>query len=111
MIVNQRDIIEVPFLNAGPHPALVVSTADILIAEGFFYAVLMSTKNIFPEYTFQYRSTMVNSPRNMRDGFILCHQLHLFYEDEIISRSGATLKMENFRQVIEKVNQVIFDLK
>jgi len=48
MTINQRDIIEVPFLNAGPHPAIVVSTPGILLAEGFFYAVLMSTKNIYP---------------------------------------------------------------
>ena len=52
---------------------------------------------------------MVNNPRNTRNGLILCHQLHLFYEDEIISRSGATFKMEYFKQVVDKVNEI--DLK
>ncbi len=48
MILHQRDIIEVPFFDAVPHPAIVVSVPDIFEAEGFFYAVNLSTKNGTP---------------------------------------------------------------
>jgi hypothetical protein len=52
--VHQREIVEVPFsLPDGqilPHPALVISCDDLQnIEPGMFYAVLISTKNHYPE--------------------------------------------------------------
>jgi hypothetical protein len=71
MIVKQRDIVEIAFYTSNkpePHPAIVVSKDDIFEAEGFFYAILLSTKNLFPEFTMEITPQMINSPRNNRTG-------------------------------------------
>jgi hypothetical protein len=50
MNIRQRDIVEIAFYTGSkpePHPALVISKDDIFEAEGFFYAVLLSTKMCF----------------------------------------------------------------
>jgi isopenicillin N synthase-like dioxygenase len=54
MKINQRDIVEIAFYTGNKpevHPAVVVSIDDIFEVEGFFYAVLLSTKNLFPDFT------------------------------------------------------------
>ena len=56
--VDQRQIVEVFYrFHDGEvlrHPALVVSSNDFQdIEEGMFYAVLISSKNIHPEYTIE----------------------------------------------------------
>ena len=53
MNVEQREIVEVPFLMPDgsilPHPALVISKNELQQdEEGMFYAVLVSTKIIIP---------------------------------------------------------------
>jgi hypothetical protein len=57
--VTQGEIVEVNFQmpdnSLKPHPALVLSTAELLEDEDFFYVVLLSTKNIFPKYTLRFR--------------------------------------------------------
>ncbi len=53
MIIKQRDIIEIAFYTGNkpePHPAVVISSNNIFEIEGFFYAILLSTKNLFPDY-------------------------------------------------------------
>jgi isopenicillin N synthase-like dioxygenase len=55
MNIHQRDIVEIAFYTGNKpeaHPALVVSVDDIYESEGFFYAILLSTKNVFPDFTF-----------------------------------------------------------
>lgn len=111
MKVNQRDIVEVSFYTgrtAEIHPAIVVSNYGILEAEGFFYAVLLSTKNHFPEYTLEITPEMINKPRNQNKGYAVCHMIQLYTPDQIISRTGSTLKKEVFLKVIEKITNVIF---
>ena len=56
--VSQREIVEVPYqLPDGtikPHMALVLSTDKLQDAEdGMFYAVLISSKNLNPEFTME----------------------------------------------------------
>jgi len=107
MILHQRDIVEVPFFDAGPHPAIVVSVPAIFEEEGFFYAVNLSTKNWFPDWTFSITPDMINNPRNFKNGFALCHVIQLYYADEISNRHGS-LKSEYFDALIAKINKVIF---
>ena len=107
MTLQQRDIIEVPFFDAGPHPAIVVSVPEIFEEEGFFYAVNLSTKNWFPDWTFAITPDMINNPHNFKNGFALCHIVQLYYANEITGRYGS-LKTEHFKQLIEKINRVIF---
>jgi len=111
MKISQRDIVEIAFYTGNKpevHPAVVVSVDDIFEAEGFFYAVLLSTKNIFPDFTFEVKPNMINKPRNERVGYAICHMIQQFYPEDVISRTGASLKKEMFEQVVAKIQQVIF---
>ena len=59
--VHQREIVEVPFtLPDGqilPHPALVLSCDDLQnVEQGMFYAVLISSKNHYPQLTIPFRT-------------------------------------------------------
>jgi hypothetical protein len=111
MIINQRDIVEIAFYTGNrpePHPAVVISQNAILEAEGFFYTVLLSTKNLFPEFTMEITSSMINSPRNHRNGYAVCHMIQQFYPEDIITRTGATLKLDVFEKLTDKVKEVVF---
>ncbi|MGZ3755191.1 MAG: hypothetical protein ACXVAY_05825 [Mucilaginibacter sp.] len=69
MLIKQRDIVEIAFYTGNkpePHPAVVISRDEIFEIEGFFYADLLSTKKLFPEFTMEIKPSMVNSPRNQR---------------------------------------------
>ncbi len=111
MIIHQRDIVEIAFYTGSkpePHPALVVSVDDIYENEGFFYAILLSTKNIYPDFTCEITPAMINNPRNQRSGFAVCHMIQLFYPEDVITRTGASLKLNMFEKVLAKVQEVIF---
>lgn len=56
--VSQREIVEVPYQlpdgTVKPHMALVLSAEKLQLAEdGMFYAVLISSKNLNPEFTLE----------------------------------------------------------
>lgn len=111
MNICQRDIVEIAFYTGNKvetHPAIVVSKDDIFEAEGFFYAVLLSTKNIFPEYTSIVSPSMINKPKNERDGFAVCHMVQQFYLEDVVNRTGSTLKKEAFDKVIAKIIEVLY---
>jgi hypothetical protein len=113
MKINQRDIVEIAFYTGNKpevHPAIVVSIDDIFEVEGFFYAVLLSTKNIFPDFTFEVTPDMINKPRNERTGFAVCHMIQQFYPEDVVSRTGASLKLETFKQIVTKIQDVVFGL-
>jgi hypothetical protein len=111
MIIKQRDIVEIAFYTGNkpePHPAVVISNNEIFEIEGFFYAILLSTKNIFPEFTMEINPTMINSPRNDKNGYALCHMIQQFYPEDIITRTGASLKSDAFEKLVDRVKEVIF---
>ncbi len=51
---------------------------------------------------------MINSPRNQRTGYAVCHMIQQFYPEDIISRTGATLKLDTFEKLKDKVKEVVF---
>lgn len=111
MNIRQRDIVEIAFYTGNKpeaHPAIVISVDEIFEMEGFFYAVLLSTKNIYPDFTFQITPDMINSPRNQRAGFAICHMLQQFYIEDVITRTASSLKIDAFQKVVNKVQQVVF---
>lgn len=113
MNLHQRDIVEIAFYTGNkpePHPAIVVSVDEIFELEGFFYAILLSTKNIFPDYTIEVSPSMINNPRNQRNGFAVCHMLQQFYVEDVITRTGASLKIDAFQKVVAKASEVIFGI-
>ena len=111
MNLHQRDIVEIAFYTGRKpeaHPAIVVSADDIFQTEGFFYAILLSTKNIYPDFTLEINPEMINNPRNQRIGYAVCHMIQQFYPEDIITRTGASLKIHSFQKVVSKVQDVIF---
>jgi hypothetical protein len=97
MIIRQRDIVEIAFYTGNkpePHPAVVISKDDIFEAERFFYTILLSTKNHFPEFTIEITPDMINSSRNNKTGYAVCHMIQQFYPEDIITRTGSTLKID-----------------
>jgi hypothetical protein len=54
---------------------------------------------------------MINNPRNQRVGFAICHMVQQFYPEDVITRTGSTVKLKTFSAVINKVQQVIFGIE
>jgi hypothetical protein len=78
--------------------------------EGFFYAILLSTKNIYPDFTLEIKPGMINNPRNQRTGFAVCHMIQQFYPEDVVTRTGSSLKIEAFQKVISRTQEVIFGI-
>lgn len=111
MNIRQRDIVEIAFYTGNKpevHPALVVSNNEIFEVEGFFFAVLLSTKNRFPEFTVEIAPAMINNPRNQRNGYAVCHMLQQFFPEDVIDRTGSSMKIDAFNLVVDKIKEVIF---
>ena len=80
--VNQGEIVEVPFeMPDGsilPHPALVLSKEYLQDYEdGLFYAVLISTKNHYPELTIPIQDAWLNKPLT-KSSFFVTHIIDQF---------------------------------
>ena len=111
--VHQREIVEVPFsLPDGdilPHPALVISCDDLQNVEpGFFYAVLISTKNHHPELTIPIQSELLSSPLSQQSYFVT-HIVGQFNCDDVINRHNCFMRQPYFDQVIDKIIGTIID--
>ncbi|HEY4324591.1 MAG TPA: type II toxin-antitoxin system PemK/MazF family toxin [Mucilaginibacter sp.] len=114
MNIHQRDIVEIAFYTGRKpeaHPAIVVSVDDIFEMEGFFYVILLSTKNLYPDFTYEITPDMIINPRNQRTGFAVCHMVQSFQMEDVITRTGSSLKIDIFQKVISKVQEVLFGIK
>lgn len=112
--VHQRQIV---FLNYRfidlkeplPHPALVVSTDELQEEEGGFYAVLISSKNIHPQYTLEIKeSDLIGSDSLDKKSFYVTHMISFFSYDDVISNFNLFVKKDRFNQVVNKVIDSIF---
>ena len=111
--VFQRAIVEVPFILPDgqilPHPALVISCDELQIIEsGMFYAVLISTKNHFPELTIPIQSEWLSSPLPKASYFVT-HIVSQFNVDDVISQHNCFLRQPYFDNVIDRIISVIID--
>lgn len=108
--VRQLEIIELNFLmpegNFEPHPALVLSSDELFDDEEIFYAVLMTTKNIFPKYTLRIDPEMLTKPG--RPGYFATHLVHQCTMNDVLQRQNVFLKAEYFQLVKEKIIDSIF---
>lgn len=115
MAVEQREIVEIPFVMPDgevlPHPALVISHNDLQYLEpGMFYAVLISSKNHYPEVTIPIRSEWLSRPLP-KDSFFVTHLIGMYKENEIINRTNTFLKHPYFDVVVNRIIDVIVDGK
>lgn len=109
--VTQGEIVEVNFQlpdnSFKPHPALVLSTTELLEDEDFFYVVLLSTKNIFPKYTLRVTPDMLTKPMS-REGFFVTHIIDSYTPDEILRKTNTFVKRAYLPQILAKINLSIF---
>lgn len=111
--VHQREIVEVSFRFLDGveriHPALVISVDDLQIAEeGMFYAVLISSKNIHPEYTIEINSEDIVGGNLDKKSYFVTHFIAYFTLNEIVSRRSQFLKKDKFNDVVNTIIDNIF---
>lgn len=105
--VEQREIVEVPFVMPDgtilPHPALVISRDELQEDEdGMFYAVLISTKNHFPEYTIPIKNEWLSKPLGKQSYFIT-HLVNMFNVADVMKRNNTFVKKVYFDKVIDSI--------
>ena len=111
--VHQREIVEVSFRFLDGveriHPALVVSTDDLQLEEdGMFYAVLISSKNIHPEYTIEIQPEDILGGNMDKRSFFVTHFIAYFTLNDIVSRRNQFVKREKFNFVVNAIIDNIF---
>jgi hypothetical protein len=113
--VSQREIVEVPFLLPGNqikvHPALVLSTGRLLDAEdGMFYAALISTKNLNPEFTLKIEDEWLNKPMP-ETSFFVTHIVSFFRLNDVLRSSNRFVKQRYFDTILFQVLNSMFDIE
>ena len=93
--VHQREIVEVPFtLPDGqvlPHPALVLSCDDLQNVEpGMFYAVLISSKNHYPQLTIPIQNEWLSTPLTKASYFVT-HIVSMFNVEDVIAHHNIII--------------------
>ena len=111
--VHQREIVEVPFtLPDGqvlPHPALVLSCDDLQNVEpGMFYAVLISSKNLFPGLTIPIQSEWLSTPLTKASYFVT-HIVSMFNVENVIAHHNCFLRQPFFDNVVDRIIANIVD--
>ncbi len=110
MKVNQRDIVEVSFLlpnnNFKIHPALVISTDDLLEQESIFYAVMLSTKMISPDFIFEITPDMITYETTLIS-YAKCQLIQPFSEKEVLKKRGQ-IKIAPFKSLLIHLNKSVF---
>lgn len=105
--VFQREIVEVPFdMPDGrilPHMALVISCDELQEYEdGLFYAVLISSKNHFPELTLPIQNEWLNKPLSKKSYFIT-HIVKDFNVDDVMARYNNYIKHDYFDGILKTI--------
>lgn len=111
--VHQREIVEVPFtLPDGqilPHPALVLSCDDLQNVEpGMFYAVLISSKNHYPELTIPIHAEWLSTPLSKASYFVT-HIVSMFNVDDVIAHHNCFMRQPFFDNVVDRIIANIVD--
>ena len=111
--VHQREIVEVPFtLPDGqilPHPALVLSCDDLQMVEpGMFYAVLISSKNHYPQLTIPIQREWLSSPLS-KPSYFVTHIVSMFNVDDVFTHHNCFLRQPFFDEVVGRIVANIVD--
>lgn len=112
--VYQRQIVEVNYrFHDGrvlPHPALVVSMDDLQdIEDGIFYAVLISSKKLHPEFAIEIDpDDLLGSYQLSKQSYYVTHILSFFSYKDIINNFNLFVKKDRFNYIVDKVIDNIF---
>lgn len=105
-MISQGEIVEVPFLlpEGGTkfHPAMVISCPGLQDSgEDLIYAVLISTKNHYPQYTLELKKEWLNKPMGKQSYFVT--HLVSFFRTKNVRRTNTFVKGEFVDIVISKI--------
>ncbi len=112
--VHQRQIVEVNYrFHDGkvlPHPALVVSSDELQdIEEGMFYAVLISSKRLHPEFAIEIDpADLLGSYQLSNKSYYVTHLLSFFSYRDILNNFNLFVKKDRFNYIVDKVIDNIF---
>ena len=111
MRIHQREIVELPFsLPNGQiltHMGLVLSREELQDYEdGMFYAVLISSKNHYPELTLEINPEWLSKPLS-KNSYFITHIVSQFNAEDVIHRYNNFLKSQYFDDVIDKIVESI----
>lgn len=114
--VHIGEIIDVDFYFADKdetlhHPGVVVSTPSLKVNEdGMIYVLLISSKNIHPQYTIPLTDEMVTKPLGKKSYFVT-HFLMYFSLDEVNFSYGRAVRQPYLDKIISKTIDSIFGWK
>lgn len=112
--VRQREIVDLNFYfptenTFKPHPAVVVSSDDLHEAEeGMFYAILISTKNLHPDYTIEIREEDLTGEGLDKESYFVSHILGCFNLSQVFKSLKTYVKPGKFNEVVEASINNIF---
>lgn len=120
MKYKQRDIVLVNFMlynpdnpsrvEFKPHPAIIISSNAHNEQTGTYYLLLISSKRIIPENTFELTNDMLEDMELDKKSYAVCHIIDDYGEKDIFEKYGR-IKNSFFDQVIDMVLEKIFGIE
>ncbi len=94
------------------HPAIVISTSDLFETEPMFYAVLISSVNLHPEYTVEIsNSDLSGSDKLDHDSYVVTHFISYFeLNDFNVQPLNAFVKDSKFEEIQNKIIKSVMGL-
>ncbi len=86
--------------------AIVISNDELLEQEGFFYLAMISSKNYYPEYTFELINEMLTKPLQKKS-YVVCQLISGYTERDVLKKCSR-IKEDVFQEIVEKIKNVIF---
>lgn len=105
--VHQREIVEVaypmPDGSTLVYPALIISRDEIQDYEdGLFYAVLISSKNHYPELTIPIKNEWLQKPLS-KNSYFVTHIIAPFTVEQVMNRYNNFIKSAYFDSLIDSI--------
>ena len=107
--VNQRQIVWVKWKFPNKygllsHPAIVVSDSKLQDDEGMFYAVLVSSADIYSEYTVRLTNDDLEGPDKLdHDSYVVTHFMTYFELSDIDNAKNAFVNETKFEEIQNKI--------
>lgn len=109
MIIHQRDIVELNFeLPNGQlkvHPALVISNRDVLEIENIFYALMISSKPLPDDFSYELSNDMLTKPLRKKS-YVKCQLIQAYSEDEVLKKISS-VKQKYFDEIIQNIIKTV----
>jgi hypothetical protein len=116
--VNQRQIVFVKWKLPNKnglleHPAIVISTSELHDAEPMFYAVLISSANLHPEFTVAISNEDLSGQDRLdHDSYVVTHFITYFELDYSEVRPvNAYVKQDKFEEIQDKIIRSVLGLE